>query len=259
MNLISVKETGYSIYPVYNTFTRLRKVIECIRDEEEIISFKENEDLINRKLELLINDDNKHLLSALFLIYIVCQSIAYRIPGERIWEKSLKIIEKVCSNNLDEVVYCYAGLPRFFLEENDKVVYPSEKWFYNEDNHNFEYIIKEVLKLDDELRLLLEKYSTIINDVIRKEYEDRMDIRKNIITVLHVIASYCIVNKEYDKFDELTNSVLNNVEEISSKVAMNGLRDQLAMKKIVNGNPYAEQCVEFVLDVVNSNDKRTIK
>ena len=98
MNLISVKETGYSIYPVYNTFTRLRKVIECIRDEEEIISFKENEDLINRKLELLINDDNKHLLSALFLIYIVCQSIAFRIPGERIWEKSLKIIEKVCSN-----------------------------------------------------------------------------------------------------------------------------------------------------------------
>lgn len=258
MNLISVKETGYTIYPAYNVYTRLRKVIECIRDEEELISFIENEDLIYRKLESLINDDNKHLFSALFLIYIVCQSIAYRNVGEKLWAKSLDLIEKVCSSNLNEIIYHYTGFARFYTEENEKHVYPSEKWFYNEDNHNFQFIMNEVLKLDDELRELLENYDEIIRDVIRIDYRDSLDIRINLNAVLRVIASYCIVNKEYDKFEDLAQHFLNNAEEINEKVALNGLRKQFSMDKVVEGNPYGEKCIELILDMVINENKRTI-
>lgn len=258
MNFLSVKETGYTIYPVYNTYTRLRKVIECVKDEEEITSFNENKNTIYERLELLINDDNKHLLPAIFLIYIVCMSIAYRSHGEKIWVKCLDLIEKVCSNNSNEAIYYYTGLACFYIEENYAHVTPNDNLFYNEDNLNFQDIFKEVLKLDDELRIIFEKYNKITREVIRGNQENSLIVRKNLNAVLRVIVSYCIVNKEYDKFDELVQVMLNNKEDINEKVELNGLRGQLSMDKIADGNPYAEQCVEYVLDMIFNENKRTI-
>ena len=51
MNLISVKEVGYNISMIDNTFDRLRKFIECFRDEEELISFDDNKDIIYEKID----------------------------------------------------------------------------------------------------------------------------------------------------------------------------------------------------------------
>jgi hypothetical protein len=259
MNLISVKEVGYNISMVDNTFDRLRKFIECFRDEEELISFDNNKDIIYEKIDSLINWDNKHLFSTLFLLYAFCEAIANKSDNQRIWEKSLEIIEKVCSDNINEVAYYYTGATNFYINENRAVAYPNTSILYNEGSYSFSEILCELLKSDDKLREVLKKFDDYEDKIIYDKYHDSPDIRKSLHWVLAVIASYCIVNKDYDKFDSFVTKVLDNVEYVYSKVKMNSLEKQFGIGKLVNGNPYAEQCVEFVLDVVNSNDKRTIK
>ena len=258
MDFLRVKEVGYSYNQVDNVFDRLKILTKCIKDDYEQISFIENEKLIYETLESIINRDNQHLLTAIFLTYVLCYSMAYKNNDVRVWNNYLNIIKNVCSENVNEAIYYFTGFVRYYYKENNEYTYVSNRMFYNE-GHSFFETFKELLKLDDELRDILNKYKVTMSILNREFLGSTSNIRMSLNGVLAVIVSYCVVTKSYDKYEEMVKNMFSDVENISDKMEMNGIKMEFFEDdKLVKGNPKASECVEFVLDILSNQNKRTI-
>ena len=93
-------------------------------------------------------------------------------------------------------------------------------------NINSNFILLYVISLINGkfwINLLLGEF--LILGILNREFlGSTSNIRMSLNGVLAVIVSYCVVTKSYDKYEEMVKNMFSDVENISDKMEMNGIK-----------------------------------
>ena len=253
MGLLCIKNYRFDD-TTFNVFCKLRDLITCIKDRKHLEEYDNNEEIISRFLHQIINDNNKHLFSDLYIMYIFFESVDFHLENKKtIWEKAQKIIEKGCSNDVYEAVYYYSAMIIFYSNHNVSWLSPNDSFFKTSHEENWEYILKELLRDDFNNRFLLNKFNSYCEKI---EYDickgDKQKF-ESLSTVLCIITAYCIVINDYNLFDSMADKLLEDSEIIHAKCELNNIKEVVNTNRFEGEHPNIGQYIEFILNMVKPN------
>ena len=234
-------------------YLKLLSLTSCIKDKKAKKSFYIHHLKIKKFLKDHVNENNKHIFNDLFISYLIIYSHNPRNnKNKEPYEIVFDLINRVCSNNINEAIYCYSEFMSYYTRNNRPYIYPNNDIFYDDDHLSYYEIFLKLMDIDNKSFFInYEAYRKIIIKNFER-YPDYYDVGSS---ALCIAASYCIINNNYEKFDDMVHYILDNVVNIYDKMEMNGLIDNTRYLPIVGNHIDVVKYIDFMMRIItNSNE-----
>ena len=255
MNVLCIRSLDPSMKKERRVYYQLKNLICCIMSPDEIDDFSINEKEIYNTISNLTNWDKDYLFDAMFMFYIVSESMTNKAiyeDKEPIWKDCLKMMKSITDENVYIRTFYYSGLVDYYGMNNRS--FYRIPGCYSGYHMSYEEAFKEYIQESDEsVRDILERYYQYREFLFDKYHNSEVNIA--IFEILGLITSYCIVTGEFNIYDDLVNNLLNSSNVICERIELNGLLENIFSLRTKFDNPDIEKTVKYVIDLVSTKEK----
>ena len=258
MGFLCVKEYDYP-NPSYNVYSKLRALFYTIKNESQIREFERNSSIIIRRLDNLINSNNKYLFTDFYIVFaffIGCDSIyTDDIP---VWPVILRILEKTCNDDIYETIFYYSSAIIFYANHNYSYVLPNDDYFRVPYEDNWQHMFEVLLRDDPRNRNLLNKFYKDLELLSKQYYKENKALFTSLSSVLCMITTYCIVKRDYRAYDPMFNKLIEDKNNISLKLELNNINTVVNTNRHSGEHPDIGKYIEVMLNLVKPHNKQKI-
>ena len=239
----------------HNIYNKLESLMKCIKDHRQIESFREHRVEIIKLLDSIINDNNYHIFSDLFIIHAFLRSYSLCMKDDDMsWTYLIRILKNYDTKDINRIIYFYTAIPIFYLNNNKLDDGPSPDYFYTDWNFNYRMMFQELLKYDSNNKRLLEMVENRQMEIELTYYHTKRPQWLSMSIGLSVIASYCMVTKDYDGYYQMVENLFSNSDEFHNKMVLNGINEKIDENKYVGNHDKVEDYIKYVLDLVKEKE-----
>lgn len=194
-----------------------------------------------------------HIFTDNYLLYIVIFSMCLsKNKDSNYYEELDNYLYMILDANTDNLIYYYSFFFDYFGETYSSF-YLHPPYVKPESTKSLKEIYKELFTPEEEK--MMERYERCYDEEIVKKtkYKQEFLTAKKILSV---IASYCVVNKEYDKFNGYVNHFMKNCYEIIKKFELDGVA------QMIDGNDItieSEEFIQYIINVVLGGNNKQIR
>ena len=104
MNFLCVQKE-YCGNRSHNIYNKLESLMKCIKDHRQIESFREHRSEIIQLLDSIINDDNYHIFSDLFIIHAFLRSYNLGMKHDDMsWTYLIRILKNYDTKDINRII-----------------------------------------------------------------------------------------------------------------------------------------------------------
>ncbi len=198
-----------------------------------------------------VHQNIDHLFTDTFLLYTVICAIGIGEKQNTDFYDGLDAFLYVILNaSKDSLIYYYSSYLDYVADTYSSF-YLHPPYIKKESNRTCKEIYTELFSEEEEI--FMDRYIKCFDEEIVKKTKYKQEFttaRK----ILSIIGSYCVVNKELDKFNERVDYFMNNCYEIIKKFELDGVAQMIDDDEITIDS---DELVQYIINVVlEDNNKR---
>lgn len=239
----------------HNIYQKLESLMKCIKDNRQLESFQKHRAEIIQLLASIINDNNYHIFSDLFIIHAFLRSYSLcKKDDDMAWTYLMQILKNYDTKDINRIIYFYTAIPIFYLNNHRLDDRPDPDYFYTEGSFNYRKMFQELLKYDSNNKSLLEMVENRQREIESAYYKTKRRQWLSMSIGLSVIASYCMVTRDYNSYYQMVENLFNNSDEFHNKMVLNGINEKIDESKYIGDHANIEEYIKYVLDFLKEKE-----